>query len=313
VRSRVSLLSFNHPRLPNVTAGVALALTGLGALACGEAPPGVAVPTLARDEAIVGGAVFSGLPAIGALVDEDGIFCSGTLIAPRTVLTAGHCLDGITADDVGFAIGTDAASPTHLLRARRLERHPRFDRRTLANDIGRVLLERDAPVAPLPVLGHLDADWVDAELFFVGYGVTNGTSGRGAGRKRGVWMPITEVAATTFSYASPGKATCYGDSGGPALHRDAVGAYFVAGVTSWGDARCVRFGVDTRVDAFLDFLGIAAADLDPCHGETWEGRCEENVVIWCDQDEVVSMDCADYAATCAWDEEDGFYNCSGAP
>jgi secreted trypsin-like serine protease len=48
--------------------------------------------------------------------------------------------------------------------------------------------------------------------------------------------------------------TWFGDSGGPALGNDASGQQRLIGVTSWGDEDCKQFGVDTRVDAFWDFL-----------------------------------------------------------
>jgi hypothetical protein len=291
-------------------AGLA-ASAGLALPACGADPVGAELPLTPDGDAIVGGQSYSGLPAVGALVSADQAFCTGTLIAPRTVLTAAHCLTSVSAGTVGFAIGTNAAKPAHLLGARRLEVHPGFDSRTLANDVAMVHLKSDAPVTPLPVLAQMDADWVDTELFFLGFGMTNAVTGRGAGKKRGVWIPVTEVGDTTFAYAAPGRNTCYGDSGGPALHRDAVGAWFVAGVTSWGDARCSRFGVDTRVDRFLDFLGIDRDELDPCHGETYAGRCHEDTVIWCEDDQVQSMDCTPYGNTCAYDADAGFYNCSG--
>lgn len=70
-------------------------------------------------------------------------------------------------------------------------------------------------------------------------------------------IPITEVNPTELVYSKAGANTCVGDSGGPALAKNAAGVTVVIGVTSWGDDGCTDFGVDTRVDAYPTFIGEA--------------------------------------------------------
>jgi hypothetical protein len=48
---------------------------------------------------------------------------------------------------------------------------------------------------------------------------------------------------------------------------------------------------------------------DPCNGESYEGRCEDGSVIWCEDEQVNSIDCTQYGKTCGWDGSKGFYNC----
>ncbi len=266
---------------------------------------------------IVGGSTYDGLPAVGALVYNGQAHCTGTLIAPRKVLTAGHCVSGFSANKMKFVIGPDIWHPQATLQAASLLAHPNYNGNTIANDIGLVTLTADAPIAPLPVLGAMDSSWVGTDLFFVGYGVDNGYNQSGAGTKRAVWMRVSQVLATSFRYQDAGKNTCNGDSGGPAFFRDASNNYFVAGVTSYGDAYCTQYGVDTRVDAYLDFLGVTGGGggggepVDPCNGETWAGRCDGNTVVWCEDEQVYRQDCG--AKVCQFSAQNQYFACAEAP
>ena len=261
---------------------------------------------------IVGGSTYDGLPAVGALLYNGSQHCTGTLVAPRKVLTAGHCVDGFSASRMTFAIGPNAYSPQATVSVSSIEAHPGYNSYNITNDIGLVHLAQDAPVAPLGVVTQMDSSWVGTNLFFVGYGVSNGYNQTGAGLKRAVWMGVSSVNSTTFRYDDPDRNTCNGDSGGPAFYRDAAGNYLVAGVTSYGDAYCTQYGVDTRVDAFLPFLGLddePPVQQDPCQGETYEGRCENDAVIWCENDQVYRQDCASDGKQCGFAAENAYFAC----
>ena len=119
---------------------------------------------------------------------------------------------------------------------------------------------------------------------------------------------------TQFSYREPGQNTCNGDSGGPAFADNGNGELLVAGVTSYGDFGCHDFGVDTRVDAYLDFLdiqdgGTGENPVDPCQGETFEGRCDGDTVIWCENNSVHRTDCSDRSQTCGFSEQNNYFAC----
>ncbi|MCQ3942149.1 MAG: hypothetical protein DPW22_02905, partial [Alphaproteobacteria bacterium] len=181
----------------------------------------------------------------------------------------------------------------------------------LCHDIGYVTLAQDAPVAPMNVASGMDSSWKGKELTFVGYGITN-KNGAGAGVKRSVVMPIASVSATTFSYQTVGKNTCNGDSGGPAFAK-LGNDWVVAGVTSYGDVGCTQYGVDTRADAYASFLAETPSSGggagDPCQGETYEGRCDGDTVIWCEQQSVHQQSCATQSKACGFDTAKGYYAC----
>lgn len=263
------------------------------------------------EDNIVGGTKFVGLPAVGTLLYDGNQHCTGTLIGKRTVLTAAHCVDGFTASRMQFGIGPSLSSLESVVAVKNLRRHPAYNAQSIANDIATVELTSDAPVEPMPVAQTLGQGDVGADFLFVGYGLSNGIKGTGAGTKRAVWIEISELGDTQFAYSDVGKNTCNGDSGGPAFV-ERNGELQIAGVTSFGDSNCTQYGVDTRVDAFLDFLGLPAdvpASASSCEGETFTGRCDGDVVVWCENGAVKSGDCAPAGQTCGFSQTKGYYAC----
>ena len=101
---------------------------------------------------IVGGDSESGHPAAGALLYNDEQSCSGTVIAPRLVLTAAHCLAEFgSAQGHSFYIGTNANDLTTgtVIEITELIPHSEFSYESNTHDIGLVRLAEDAPVEPV--------------------------------------------------------------------------------------------------------------------------------------------------------------------
>ena len=111
---------------------VALFLVVVSAFCCES---NVAVGQLPR---ILGGQATDDFPAVGIVGSlRRGGFCSGTLITTSHVLTAAHCAEVIE----------DSTSGTFEVDGRRYETinvfiHPDFNRRTYANDIAILAVER---------------------------------------------------------------------------------------------------------------------------------------------------------------------------
>lgn len=208
--------------------------------------------------AIVGGQATSAYPAVGALTQSGSPFCTGTVVAKRVVVTAAHCLAGMSASRIRFAFGPNGFSPQASVGVSRVVVHPQYDANRIKNDIGVLILSSDAPVTPIAINTSMTSSWQGRSLVFVGYGVSNGVTQTGGGTKRVVSIPISQVGSTQFAYEDSRRNTCFGDSGGPAFAQDQNGNLLLAGVTSYGDQRCQQYGVDTRVDAFRSFIASAS-------------------------------------------------------
>ncbi len=291
---------------------------------CGNAADESTEFTDRASNEIVGGAAFSGLPAVGALYYDGSMHCTGTLIGPRQVLTAAHCTQGFSASRMEFRIGPSGANPESKVKAAALKPHPQFSMSSITNDVGYVTLAQDAPVAPMKLVDKIDQSWVGRPTLFVGYGVTNGATQVGSGTKRSVTININEVMATQFKYQGQKKSACNGDSGGPAFYIDSKGEHFIVGVTSYGDQYCSQFGVDTRVDTYLSFIGVPGSTpdadtpptpppTDPCNGETANGRCDGTTLVACVNEQVTRKDCASTNQQCTLDATSHKASCTTPP
>ena len=226
---------------------------------------------------IVGGTIDTGdeaVVAIGVRRVDCGellaVHCTGTLVGPRLVLSAAHCVsDPRLGTNLEVMFGSDVASSgSRFVRVTQAVRHPDYHGDGDDADLAVLVLEREAPVAPV-ALGDQPLDGtVGASMRIVGFGVTG--PGDGAiGTKRSGTSTVAEVLDRVFRTVPGPSLTCQGDSGGP-LFAPVGTAERLVGVTSRGDPGCSSYGINVRVDRFLqDFIApwIAATSSTPVPGD----------------------------------------------
>ena len=81
------------------------------------------------------------------IYDGSHVGCTGSLIAPDKVLTAGHCVSGYSSLSVGFG-NTRALEPSYPVASAIL--HPEYS--TQQNDIAILQLESAVSIQPAPIL-----------------------------------------------------------------------------------------------------------------------------------------------------------------
>jgi secreted trypsin-like serine protease len=231
--------------------------------ACTGAETGRPEETDQDTEEIRGGRADRAHPAVGmvgvaASRDSTEVewICSGTLVEPRVVLTAAHCLFGDSRRRVGAA-RVRFTVEDEIFRATRTRVAPTYSPLGAIDqdDIALLKLDREPVLDPIPASTAVPLEGARAAV--VGYGVTSANSegqGRGGGTRRRAAIVIDTVGERELFYDAEERGACYGDSGGPVL-QDLGDGEVVVGVTSRGTrVECDGANIATRVDIFEEWI-----------------------------------------------------------
>lgn len=273
-----------------IRGAVACALAGAIGVSALPASASPSTDSGSGPSSIIGGTTTTAgqYPSVVAIrIGSD--LCTGTLVTPVWVLTAGHCVDPsvvrlASQDQVTAATRVhfntlDALNDDGMVvRATQTIMHPMFDEAHLgSHDIG--LIKLAAPVTsvePSPVNLTASRAPVGSAVTTVGYGSTQ----EGGTGTVGVEFELpnnTTVSCPTLGIGSDANllcfsqtdktGTCLGDSGGPSF-ATIDGRPTVVGVTSFGDQQCAEFGAATRTDIEESFLAMYAPEIVGCQRDS---------------------------------------------
>ena len=162
--------------------------------------------------------------------------CTGVVIAPRVVLTAGHCVS--PANGVAIFISKQA-TPVPIVAARTAV-HPQYvpnaiQKRMRSIDLGLILLDQPlpAPMAPIPLDTGTPVR-IDTQYTIAGFGVRDeddpNVSGELRSGKLAARSPLSSILLWAGDANGRGFGACTGDSGGPIFDADVTS---LVAITVW--------------------------------------------------------------------------------
>lgn len=192
----------------------------------------------------------SPIVSISVLLESGDVgLCSGTVIAPRHILTAAHCFD---VDTVGEVLSSSVQIEGFNRSIRRITIHPRVN--IPQNDVAIIELQEPTSVNPVPLILSSPVNPGDVISIF-GYGFDENSNF--ATLKSGQMRVTGVTSQNIFARFSEGTGSnvCFGDSGGPAILDRGNGTLGIVGITSFATSEgCIE-------DGFSGFANVQSNDI----------------------------------------------------
>jgi secreted trypsin-like serine protease len=270
-------------RAPLLAALVALGALILAATATASPNPEATASVIGGHNATI--AEYPSLAFIEGVQATAGYACTGTVVAPRVVLTAGHCVEDLESSSIvepkliAVATGISNLQKIQIAQVSKVEQvlaYPGFDPTQLHGDAGLLILTAPVTAPPIALATAADAALYEpgGQLTVAGWGIDNRTTGHAPNQLQAATVPIEEASRCKegtrrfYPFFDPSRqvcaldaphfhiTTCQGDSGGPAIATRPDGPPVEIGVTSLGDGTCnpASPAVFTRTDQISSWV-----------------------------------------------------------
>ncbi len=265
-----------------------------------------------KSSKIIGGVEASpgAWPWMGVLVTAGGelsqsFYCGASLIGSKWIVTAAHCVNGISASSIEVVLGVHnlATGSGERHTVKKIYVHPSYNSFSEDSDIALLELNESSSFQPISLVdAGMNIDGYTATV--IGWGNMSATSSNYPDVLQQVEVPVVTNDECNENYSvlpwydnpitdtmvcagydQGGKDSCQGDSGGPMMISH-EGAWKLAGVVSWGEG-CARpnfFGVYSRVSALRDFIDETIA----------EGDSGSNLAVYIPHITALAQDWKDY-------------------
>ncbi len=254
------------------------------------------------NQPIVGGTNDNGDPGVvlvNITTNLGGALCSGEVVSPHVVLTAGHCVDSIalaegngtvTSKSFSVFLGSNdklgAINPAFNVPVAEAHAHPQFAYPAVlagtGYDISVLTLSRAVDITPLPMNREpLTAANATRPVRVVVYGITTGLTDMGSMGPPGIKRQTT-LMMTQTDFCQTGLTTCTGTDEVPYFNDQLISLGSSAHDTCSGDSGGPGFqindngveviigttsfgsltcddGYDQRLDPIVDFVDAAIA------------------------------------------------------
>merc|ERR1712198_289794 len=213
--------------------------------------------------------------------------CGGTIVGDKYIVTAAHCTDGVTINDlfvrVGDTIlGTEFEAEAFTYDVCEIIQHPGFSWSTFENDISILRL-----CDPVPLYDYPNIKPACLPSFeYSGPGIVSGWGTVYSGGYLMSWLQDVDVyvfpnvdcglmtdymdySMLCAGYMDGGKDACQGDSGGPLIANFnpwPQSSYTLTGVVSWGYGCAAPdyLGIYANVSHFTGWLYDNMPELNTC-------------------------------------------------